>query len=67
MNIIFLLIALSGIVALGFLYFFVWAVKSGQYEDDVTPAMRILLDDELVSSKSSGTPHPNQEQNDDKA
>ena len=53
MAIIFLLIGLSGVVALGFLYVFVWAVKSGQYEDDVTPAMRILLDDELITPPSS--------------
>jgi len=53
MAIIFLLIGLSGVVALGFLYVFVWAVKSGQYEDDVTPAMRILLDDELITPPSA--------------
>ncbi len=53
MFIIFLLIALSAMVALGFLYFFVWAVRTGQYEDDVTPAMRILLDDELVQPIST--------------
>ncbi len=65
MAIIFLLIALSGVVALGFLYVFVWAVKSGQYEDDVTPAMRILLDDELVTPPS--TPYDTTEQNDNKS
>ncbi len=62
MAIIFLLIALSGMVALGFLYFFVWAVKDGQYDDDVTPAMRILLDDELVKPNASN--ETNTEQND---
>ena len=55
MAILFLLIALSSMVALGFLYFFVWAVKDGQYDDDVTPAMRMLLDDELVQPKPSDT------------
>ena len=47
MNIIFLLIVVSIIVAIGFLAAFIWAVKSGQYEDDYTPAVRILFDDEL--------------------
>ena len=65
MAIIFLLIALSGMVAIGFLYVFIWAVKSGQYEDDVTPAMRILLDDELVTPPS--TPYGTTEQNDNKS
>lgn len=45
MEVIFLLIALSIIAALGFLAAFLWAVKSGQYDDDKTPAMRILFDD----------------------
>ncbi|TXB60119.1 cbb3-type cytochrome oxidase assembly protein CcoS [Phaeodactylibacter luteus] len=46
MKIILLLIILSLIVALGFLGAFFWAVKDGQYDDDVSPAMRILLDDQ---------------------
>ena len=45
MEIIFLLIFISLIIALGFLAAFFWAVRSGQYEDDVTPAMRILMED----------------------
>lgn len=45
MNIIFLLIFVSLIIALGFLAAFFWAVKSGQYEDDYTPSVRILFDD----------------------
>lgn len=46
MNIIFLLIIVSVIIAIGFLTAFIWAVRSGQYEDDYTPAVRILFDDE---------------------
>ena len=34
MNIIFLLIGISLLVALTFLGGFLWAVRSGQYEDD---------------------------------
>lgn len=45
MGVIFVLIIISLIVALGFLAAFLWAVRSGQYEDDYTPSMRILLDD----------------------
>jgi cbb3-type cytochrome oxidase maturation protein len=51
MEVIFLLIALSIVVAVGFLAAFLWAVKSGQYDDDKTPALRILFDD----NKSSET------------
>jgi cbb3-type cytochrome oxidase maturation protein len=45
MEVIFLLIAISIIAAVGFLAAFLWAVRSGQYDDDKTPAMRILFDD----------------------
>ncbi|NND06597.1 MAG: cbb3-type cytochrome oxidase assembly protein CcoS [Saprospiraceae bacterium] len=47
MSIIFLLILLSLMIAIAFLAAFFWAVRSGQYEDDYTPAIRILLDDEV--------------------
>jgi cbb3-type cytochrome oxidase maturation protein len=30
----------------GFLIAFLWAVKSGQYDDDVSPSVRILFDNE---------------------
>ena len=45
MKIIFLLILVSLLVAVGFLTAFFWAVKSGQYEDDYTPSIRILFDE----------------------
>ena len=50
MSIIFLLIILSLIIALGFLGAFFWAVRSGQYDDDYTPAVRILLEDEAPAA-----------------
>jgi cbb3-type cytochrome oxidase maturation protein len=34
-------------VAVFFLYAFIRAVKSGQYDDDFTPSVRMLFDDEL--------------------
>ncbi len=47
MSVIYLLISVSIIVALCFFIAFVKAVKSGQYDDDYTPSVRILFDDEL--------------------
>ncbi|HML84077.1 MAG TPA: cbb3-type cytochrome oxidase assembly protein CcoS [Bacteroidales bacterium] len=47
MEIIFVLIGISLLVAIGFLGTFLWAVKTGQYDDDYTPAVRILFDDEI--------------------
>lgn len=47
MIIVIALIVLSLIIAGSFLIAFIWAVKSGQYEDDYSPAVRILFDDEV--------------------
>ena len=47
MSVIYLLISISIIVAVCFFAAFIRAVKSGQYEDDYTPSVRMLFDDEL--------------------
>lgn len=47
MSVIYLLISISIIVAIAFLAAFVKAVRSGQYDDDYTPSVRMLFDDEL--------------------
>jgi len=44
MGIIFLLIAASTVVAVVFLAAFVWAMRTGQFDDDRSPAVRILGD-----------------------
>lgn len=46
MNIFYLLIGVSLFVALIFLGAFIWAVRTGQFDDSETPSMRILFDDE---------------------
>jgi cbb3-type cytochrome oxidase maturation protein len=50
MSVIYLLISISIVVAVGFLYAFLRAVKTGQYDDDYTPSVRMLFDDELVKN-----------------
>ncbi|MEO0340237.1 MAG: cbb3-type cytochrome oxidase assembly protein CcoS [Bacteroidota bacterium] len=45
MTIIVLLIIISLIIALGFLAAFFWAVRTGQFDDDYTPSVRILFED----------------------
>jgi cbb3-type cytochrome oxidase maturation protein len=47
MSVIYLLIAVSIFVAIGFFIAFIIAVKSGQYDDDYTPSVRMLFDDEI--------------------
>ncbi|MFD2999524.1 cbb3-type cytochrome oxidase assembly protein CcoS [Pontibacter toksunensis] len=51
MYIIFLMIAVSISVAGLFLGAFLWAVRSGQYDDDYTPAVRMLFENEVTDSK----------------
>lgn len=53
MSVIYILIALSLLVALGFLAAFLWAVRSGQYDDTHTPSMRILFDERHKTSQTS--------------
>jgi cbb3-type cytochrome oxidase maturation protein len=48
MNIFYLLIGVSLVAALIFLALFIWAVKSGQYEDNYTPSIRVLFDDDEI-------------------
>jgi cbb3-type cytochrome oxidase maturation protein len=44
MSVIVLLIVAGGLVAGGFLAAFIWAVRSGQFDDTFTPAVRVLLE-----------------------
>lgn len=53
MSVLILLILASLIVALGFLGAFIWSVRAGQYEDDYTPSIRMLLDDETNSNTTN--------------
>ncbi len=46
MNILYLLIGVSLLAAISFLVMFIWAVKTGQYEDTYTPSVRVLFDDD---------------------
>ena len=55
MSVIYLLIAISIIVAVLFFLAFIKAVKSGQYDDDYTPSVRMLFDDELIKKASDDT------------
>ncbi len=51
MTIIILLVVFSMVVAGGFLGAFLWAVRSGQYEDTYSPAVRILFEDQVRDQK----------------
>jgi len=45
MSVIIILILASLALAATFLLGFIWAVRSGQFEDTQTPSMRVLMDE----------------------
>lgn len=53
MSALFILIGISILVAGSFLAAFLWSVKSGQYDDDYTPSIRMLFDDSKKSTDYS--------------
>ncbi len=52
MSVIYLLLAISILVAIVFFIAFIFSVKNGQYDDSYTPSVRMLFEDELVKKPS---------------
>lgn len=52
MEVVYITIGVSIIVAVLFFIAFIKSVKSGQYDDTYTPSVRMLFDDELVTNKN---------------
>ena len=55
MEVIYITIGVSILVALIFFFFFLKSVRTGQYDDTHTPAVRILFEDELVKDETTKT------------
>ncbi|OEJ99115.1 cytochrome oxidase maturation protein, cbb3-type [Flavivirga aquatica] len=55
MSIIYMLLAISVIVALIFFAAFIFSVKKGQYDDTYTPSIRMLFEDEIVKEHTTPT------------
>ncbi|AFD06476.1 cbb3-type cytochrome oxidase assembly protein CcoS [Solitalea canadensis] len=53
MSAIIILLIISLFVAGGFLFAFIWSVKSGQFDDDYTPSVRILFDSKESSEEEN--------------
>ncbi len=51
MEIIWYLVPSALLIGAGFVGFFIWAVRSGQFEDLETPAVRILFEEKLNNEK----------------
>ena len=53
MSVIYVLLAISIVLAVAFFVVFVLAVKKGQYDDAYTPSVRMLFDEEVTKSEKS--------------
>ena len=52
MSAIIILLSISILIGVGFLIAFIYAVKSGQYEDKYTPSVRMLFDDDEIKQQN---------------
>ena len=57
MSVVFIVFPLALVIAAIAVLAFIWATRSGQFDDMDTPAMRMLHDDER-SSAGPGRPEP---------
>lgn len=52
MNVIYVLLPLALVLGGAFVAAFIWATKTGQFEDLETPKHRILLDDDNTNNET---------------
>lgn len=67
MDILYLMIICSVSLAVVFLIIFIINARRGQFEDDESPAVRILFEDEIKQDKERNTPEENIETTDEKS
>ena len=46
MNVVYILLPVALLIAVGYLVLFIISVRKGQYDDTTTPAVRMLFDDD---------------------
>lgn len=62
MDFLYLMIICSVSLAVVFLVIFIINAKKGQFEDDESPAVRILFDDEVKDNDAEDKPSDNQKE-----
>ena len=60
MSAIYIMLPASLLLAGIFLAAYIWSVRSGQFEDTETPALRILPEDKTISARHSNMESNNQ-------
>ena len=58
MSIVFFALPVALLIAGGALWAFIWATRSGQFDDLETPSYRAIFDDESVEPDSEGDADP---------
>jgi cbb3-type cytochrome oxidase maturation protein len=58
LSVILILIIVSLLVATGFLFAFIWSVSKGQYEDEISPSIRMLFEDRATDNNPSSSQNP---------
>jgi len=58
MSVIIVLILASLLIGLIFLGAFIWSVRSGQYEDTLTPSLRVLVEDDFIKTRDEADSVP---------
>lgn len=53
MSVIYVLLAISIVIAVVFFIAFIFAVRKGQYDDTYTHSVRMLFEDEIIKEKST--------------
>lgn len=66
MDILYLMILCSVSLAVIFLIIFIISARNGQFEDDESPAVRILLDSEIIKEDSPVSKEAESKENLDK-
>ncbi len=56
MNILFLLVPVAIVLAAAGVAGFLWAVRSGQFDDVQTPALRVLIEDDAPVQRRPNAP-----------
>ena len=64
MSVIYLLLSISVTVAIGFFIAFIIAVRKGQFDDSYTPSVRMLFEDELITTTTDKKTTTNTNQTD---
>lgn len=58
MNVVYILLPVALLIAVGYLVLFILSVRKGQYDDTTTPAVRMLFDDDRTGESGDDPPAP---------